>query len=147
MINCRDINAKVRVVKVDSYDNYSTVKLRTSRMDKRDDSWINSTFSFVRFVADAHKNIQVIEDALEEYDKFENGDAMRGGLPIVLKSLSISNESYEKDGEKVYPKSYQIIVWAWKFPEDENASSRMDRPPVVEEEDFGNDDDDEEIPF
>jgi len=145
MINCRDINAKVRVVKVESFDNYSTVKLRTSRMDKRDDTWVNSTFSFVRFLADAHKNISDIEDALKGYDKFENGDAMKGGLPIVLKSLSISNESYEKDGERVFPQNYQLIVWAWKFPEDENSSSNMDRPPVVE--DFGNDDDDDEIPF
>lgn len=136
----RDVKTKVNVVNADSKGKYSVVKFRTSR--NVDDKWINSTFSFVRFVGNAQENIVKLLDRLDKLETFENGD-VKGGVPIFLKSVAIGNEPYEKDGKTVYPKNYSITVFAWEFQdEDKSSSNNPDKPPVVED-----DSDNEELPF
>jgi hypothetical protein len=139
-INCRDVKAKANVVNIDSKEKYSLVKLRTAR--NVEDKWINSTFNFVRFVGNAQKNIKELSDKMGKLETFDNGDAKKG-VPIFLKSFSIGNEPYEKDGKTVYPKNYSITVFAWEFQnEDKPQANNPDNPPVVED-----DSDNEELPF
>lgn len=142
MLSFRDCNAKCRVVNVEENEKFSVVKLRTARKDQNSDTWVNSTFSFVKFLGNAHKQIGELVDKISGLETFDNGD-VKSGVPIVLKSVSLSNEPYMKDGEKQYPKNYAILVWAWDFPDESETSPKrsMDKPPVVEE------DDSEEIPF
>ena len=98
--------------------NYSLVKMSTSRKDKKTGEYKNSNWSFVRFVGSAH----------------EKASELKKQTLIVIKGGGISLEPYTKDGEKAYPKSPQIVVFNFEYPEPKDESSRMDTPPVVEEE-------------
>jgi hypothetical protein len=111
------------VWEIEDKGSYALVKLGTSRKDKKADAYINSNWSFVRFVGNAYKDI----DQLKEKDR------------IVIKAGGISQEPYfDKEGEKKWPKSAQIVVFAWEFPESSDGSPKrganMDTPPVVEDD-------------
>jgi len=111
---------------VEDKDTYATVSISTSRRDK-DKVWHNSNWSFVRFVGNAYKGLS----ELEEKDK------------IVIKSGTIEREPYvDKNGDKQWPKSEKITVFAWEKYEPENRENNgggMDTPPKV--------DDTDEFPF
>jgi hypothetical protein len=104
--------------------------MSTSRKDKKTNEYKNSNWSFVRFVGAAYeKSLK-----LERQDRI----VVEGG---------ISQEPYEVDGEKKYPKNPQIVVFNFKpyeYQENEQTgSSKMDTPPVVEPDDS----DDDDLPF
>jgi hypothetical protein len=132
MLNFRDMtNTKARVIAIENKGKYSVVKMRTARKDKKTDTWINSTWSFTRFIGSAHDHISEIEKQMSTMEKFENGD-VKNGVSVVLKSVSLENAPYmDKDGQKQYPKNYQMVVWDWGFPKEDESS--MDTPPVIEE--------------
>jgi hypothetical protein len=141
-LNFRDVKTKARVININSKEKYSVVKLRTSRHDEMNNAWINSSF-FSVFVVNAHKKIKELQDEMDKLERFENGD-VKGGVPILLKSVTLGNEPYQKDGQTVYPKNYKITVFAWEFQDEgKNTGNNLDTPPVVEEEE----EDDSEIPF
>jgi hypothetical protein len=145
MLNFRDIKCKARVVNVDKKDTYSLVKMKSTRKDKKTDQWVNSTWSFVRFLSTAQEYIDQIISKLDELDKFENGDAKGAGVPILIKSLSLENASYiDKDGNKAYAKNYKMVVWDWIFPEDDVESNPDETPRVEDEEEKSSDND---LPF
>jgi hypothetical protein len=127
MLNFYDCKAKANVVKVEKKSGYSVLKLRTARKDKKTDKWINSTFSFVRFVMTAHDEIDSLIAEVNTCEKFDSGDAKKG-IPIILKSVSFGNEPYEKNGETVYPKNYQISVFSWDFGEGYEKVSNNEQP-------------------
>jgi hypothetical protein len=111
------------VWEIDDKGTYAVVKLGTSRKDKKTDTYLNSNWSFVRFVGNAYKDI----GELKEKDR------------IVIKSGGISQEPYlDKDGVKKWPKNPGIVVFAWEFPQPSDGSPKrgtnMDTPPVVEDE-------------
>jgi hypothetical protein len=109
----------------EKHDKYAIVSLSTSRKDK-EGNWFNSNWGFVRFVGKAVNGL----DELEPKDRIE------------IVSGMITSEPYMKDGEKAYPKTPQIVVFAWKrYVREEGGGN--DIPPVVEEEDS----DEESLPF
>jgi hypothetical protein len=117
MLSFNDCKTRANVVKIEKFDKYSVVKLRTARKDKKTDEWVNSQWAFVKFLGEAHKNIDALNSYLKKMDKFEeSGDAKRG-VPVLLKSVQLGNEAYMKEGKKTYPKNYQIVVWDWDFGE------------------------------
>ena len=105
------------------HDTYAEVSVSTSRRDK-EKVWHNSNWSFVRFVGNAYKGLS----ELEEKDR------------IVIKSGTIEREPWtDKDGNKQYPKSEKITVFAWEkyVPEDRESGGGLDTPPKVDDtEDF-----------
>ena len=104
------------VWEVEDKGNYSLVKMSTSRKDKDSGEYKNSNWSFVRFVGDAHKKA----NELSKKDR------------IVIKGGGISSEPYIKDGEKMYPKNPQIVIFNWDFPTDvPTMHNDMDAPPIV----------------
>ena len=101
-------------------DTYAIVKLGTSRKDKKSGEYANSNWSFVKFVGRAYEGIMDVPD--------------KGR--IVIKSGTISQEPYMKDNVKTWPKSPQIVVFAWEYPEDRASESEHNAPPIVEEDSF-----------
>jgi hypothetical protein len=108
---------------IDDRQTYAVVKMGTSRKDKKTDTYLNSNWSFVKFVGNAYKDI----DQLKEKDR------------IVIKAGGISWEPYvDKEGKKAWAKNPALVVFAWEFPEPSDGSPKrganMDTPPVVEDE-------------
>ena len=139
-MNFNNINAKVLVSRVDKRENYSLALLRDSRKDKRNDTWVKSAYPNVKFAFNAHAKIDELISALESADTFPDGNSK--GVYIYLKSVSWTNEPYEKDGQKVYPS--QHTVWAWDFESDSDSpgSQKLDTPVVTDDssDDFPFDD-------
>ena len=110
----------------DIKEGYSLVSMSTSRKDKRDDSYKNSNWGFVRFVGKAHEKIEELERQAR----------------IVVKG-GMSKESYDKEGEKMWPKNPQIVIFDWDFAEAyQSSGGPMDTAPMVVD-----DDDSDDIPF
>jgi hypothetical protein len=115
---------RVTVWKVEEKGNYGLVQFSSSRKDKRIDDpkkqWINSSWSFVRFVGKAH-------DKLGELDR---------NAKIELHGATLSKEPYEKDGETVYPAQPQLVVFDFSVPTSaEGGSKEFDKAPEVQDED------------
>ena len=101
---------------------FSQVRMSSSRKDKDTGDYINSNWSFVRFVGKAHAKIS--ELGLKSKDR------------IVLKGATVSLEPYvDVDGVKKYPKQPRLTVFNWEYLEPTGEPSNMDAPPVIEEED------------
>lgn len=107
-----ECKSKVLATKVDKRNGFSLVFLRDSRHDKKADKWISSPYPNVHFAGKAHTKIDSLIGAIDEADKFPDGNSK--GVYIFPKDTSFTNEVYEKeDGTKIYPK--QITVWDWEF--------------------------------
>jgi len=116
---------RVTVWKVEDKGKYALVQMSSSRKDKKKpegEQWINSTWSFVRFVGKAHDAVLNVEKATR----------------IQLLQAALSNESYlDKEGNKAYPKTPQFVVFDFEFVEKSGgqSASTMDSAPVVAEDD------------
>jgi len=117
---------RVKVFKIEDKGNYSLVRFSTSRKDKRDDEYKYSNWSFVRFVGRAHDRLSHVEE----------------GDRIILDGAGISLEPYMKNGEKLYPKNPQIIVFNFNLLDEANIEDGGYSEPDVE-----NDESDEDFPF
>ena len=104
----------------EDHNTYAVVKLGTSHKDKKSGDYLNSNWSFVRFVGKAYDGIMDVPDKTR----------------IVIKSGWITQEPYMKDGIKTWPKSPQITVFAWATLDGAEQPSKEDEPPVVEESEF-----------
>jgi hypothetical protein len=119
---------QLTVWEVEDKGSLATGKVSSSRKDKRlpeGKQWINSSW-FVKFVGTAYSKI----------------DELSKGTRIEILNGVIAQEPYEKDGEKLYPKSPQITVFDFSVlgqSEGGKVNTGLDRTPAVE-----NDDD---IPF
>ncbi|HUU87981.1 MAG TPA: hypothetical protein VMX17_09520 [Candidatus Glassbacteria bacterium] len=114
---------------IEDKDTYALVKFGTSRKDKRDDSYKNSSWSYTRWVGDAYRKIS--ELGLEEKSR------------VIVKG-GISWEPYvDSTGERRWSKTPQITIFNVELAEayDGGGGGRMDTPPQVQ------DDGDDEIPF
>ena len=107
--------------------NFSLVQMSTSRKDKKTGDYLNSSWGFVRFVAEAHDKI----------------DLLSKGTRIVIKAMGISREPYvDKNGDTVYPKNPQMAVFNFELSEAQSGNKGvMDTAPQVGE------DNPEDIPF
>jgi hypothetical protein len=124
-----DYQQYATVWEVEDHDTYATVKLGTSRKDKKTDSYLNSNWSFVKFVGNAYPSI------LEVSPKTK----------IIIKSGGISQEPYvNKEGVRAWPKNPQTVVFAWDYPEDTDSPrhSSIDNNPKMD-----NSEDTEDMPF
>jgi len=125
-MNFRNVEVKVKAMRLVQKENYSLVFLKDSRLDKKTEKWVGSPYANVHFATNAHKKIGELAEALDNTDKFEDGNSM--GVFIILKGVSLTNEPYKdkETGELVYPK--QITVWDWDFPEtkEENDASSVE---------------------
>ena len=101
----------------EDHNTYAVVKLGTSHKDKKSGDYLNSNWSFVRFVGKAYDGIMDVPDKTR----------------IVIKAGWITQEPYMKDGVKTWPKSPQITVFAWDYPED-SGQSKSDESSAPEEE-------------
>jgi len=124
-----EIVATVWQAKTPEGKNYGEANFTTFNK-KKDGTFENSQFSFVRFVGNGYEGFQNIEKklALSEH-----------GVKILIKNMEISRKQYidRETSKKMYPKNYQFVVWDWSFLEDaqDGKKSKMDTPPVVEEDD------------
>ena len=96
---------------------------------KKDGSYENSRFSFVRFVGSGFEGFDKVVKKFGTTEK---------GVKIIVKSMELSCKQYVDDsGKKVYPKNIQFVVWDWEFDEgikrDKDADDMDTAPEVVEE--------------
>ena len=113
---------------IQHHSNYSTANLSTSRKNTKDDGkkYLYSGWSFVRFVGKAHEYL---------LENVKDGDL------ILIKKAQFTKESYEKDGETVFPKSEQLVVFDIELARPSSGSKETAPASVVA------DDDDSDIPF
>ena len=125
-MNFSDVKVKVLATQVEKKNGFSLVFLRDSRHDKKKEVWVRSPYPNVHFAATANAKIDELVSAIDSADKFEDGNSK--GVYIILKSVSLTNESYEKDGVKIYPK--QLTVWDWDFVDveasDDNSNESVE---------------------
>jgi len=106
-------NQRVTVWKVEDKGKYSEVKFSSARKDKNSGDYKNSTWSFVRFVGEAHKKAST----LKEKDRIE------------LKGAGFSIEEYtDKEGNRAWPKNPSLVVFNFEkyVPEDSQPSESPD---------------------
>ncbi|GEM_PF-4839603 len=101
-------NQRVTVWDVKREEKFTEVRFSSGRKDKKTEKYVNSTWSFVRFVGEAHKK----------------ATALKKGDRIELKGAGFSSEPYEKDGETLYPKTPKLVVFNYEpyIPEDSGES-------------------------
>jgi hypothetical protein len=118
---------RVTVWSVEDKGAYSVVSISSSRKDKRDDTWKNSNWSFVKFVGAAHEKAK----ELKEKDRIE------------LHGATISREEYtDANGERAWPKSPQLVIFNWEYYTPSEAGAKnLDKAPDVAPEA------DDDVPF
>ena len=123
MWNIKDTYCKIW--KIEDKGKFAQVQLSTSRKDKESGEYINSSWSFVRFVGTAYKKISKLSD----------------GDRIKVISAGVSREEYkDKDGERAWPKNPNFVVFDWESADSKSKDSTPDAPPAVEESE-------EQLPF
>jgi len=106
-----DYDQQAVVWETEDKGKYALVKLGTSQKDKQSGEYINSNWSFVKFVGEAHKHIMEVEPKTR----------------IIIKKGLISNASYMKDGQKLYPKYPNIVVFAWDYVNSDSKPKDTDK--------------------
>lgn len=106
-------------------DGYSVATLSSSRKKGKDETgYLYSDWGFVRFVGKAHEYVS---------------SNVQDGNVLVLEKAMWSKESYtNKDGERVYPKNPQLVVFSCHLYEKGASGNKESQ---VQEED------ESEIPF
>jgi hypothetical protein len=124
-----NVTGRAMLWKVENKGNYSIVQMSSSRKDKKSNTWKNSTWSFVRFVGEAHNKISQI------------GDVQK--VRIEITNAGLSKEEYiDKEGNKAWPQNPQLVVFDFNVMggSGEKSSSPMDTAPKVAQ-------DENEIPW
>lgn len=94
-------------------DRYAEFSLSTSRKDKRDDSYKNSNWNFVRFVGDAFEKCK----GLKERDRITNV------------TFSLECEPYtDRNGQTVYPKSPRLVVFSFDIAQPMGGTRPHSKP-------------------
>lgn len=119
---------RAKVWSIEDKGTFGSAKISSSRRDKRlpeGKQWVNTNW-FASFVGDAYGKI---------------GELSKGAS-IEIISGTVSQEPYEKDGEKFYPKAPKVTIFDFSvLGAGEGGNAGFDKPPVVE------DSSDENIPF
>lgn len=89
-------NSRAKVNKIFHKDKHTEAHLSTSRKKQDGDGYLYSDWGFVRFLGKA--NTFMLESVKE-------GDV------INIKKAMFTKEPYQKDGEKQYPKTPQLLVF------------------------------------
>ena len=143
-ISVKKQNKIVIVTRAEDKGTWGQINFTTNRLEKKgSDKKITSYWSFWKMFGTAYQGFDKLVERLENAPKFENSDKKKGVM-IVIKDWDMSMESYQKDGETVYPKSPQFIIWGWDFykKEGEGGTEGMDTAPEVQDA-FGETDKDE----
>ena len=116
---------KVTIWKVEGKGKYSEITFSSSRKEQGEGGgWLNSNWSFVRFVGKAHTKA----NELQPKDR------------IVLTKAAMTKESYkDKEGNTAYPKNPAMVVFDFEMADAPKQSASS------QEESFDNSD--ENIPF
>ena len=127
-----DEKQRVTVWKIEDKGTWAQVQFSSSRKDKKTNEYVNSGWSFARFVGESYKKINLLER----------------NTRIVLKSAILAKEPYMQDGEKKYPQNPTITVFNFEVfvPEE---PSHMDEPPMIEDdpEESKVEEEEEPLPF
>jgi hypothetical protein len=113
----------LKIWKIEDKGNYALVQASTGRKEKDKDTWVNSNWSFIRFVGKAHDKIETISPK----DR------------ITVLSGNFNNEPYVKDGETVYPQKPQMVIFDFEVAGQSSAPSgkrNFDEPPTIDENDI-----------
>lgn len=111
-------NSFLKIWEVEHSEKYSTVKMGSSRKNKNTNEWINSNWSFIRFVGNAH----------------EKSKYLKKGSKITNMRFSIDNEPYKnKNGEISYPTKPKIVVYDFEIVEEQQNNTHEE----VDEMDCG----------
>jgi len=116
---------KVTVWEVEDKGSWSSLKVSSSRKDKRlpeGKQFVNTNW-FARLVGEAHNK----------------SGTLNKGARIALTNAYIAQEPYEKDGEKQWPKAPQVVIFDFEIVSEGKAGSAkggMDTPPRVEDDEI-----------
>lgn len=118
MVFVRNDKIFAKVWKIDKKDKYADLRISTSEKVEKDGntSYINSNW-FARVVGKAFNQLKDINE----------------GDRVVITKAKLSNEQYEKDGEK--RNAFKFVVLEFECKEDTKATTVVD------------DDSDESLPF
>ena len=108
---------------LDIKDGYSVATLSSSRKKGKDETgYLYSDWGFVRFVGKAHEYVSA---------------NVQDGNVLVLEKAMLTKEPYtNKDGERVYPKNDQLVVFSCRlYKKSEESGSEVETP------------DEDQIPF
>lgn len=134
-IQLKNVEIRVWVSLVEDKGNYGQLTCSTSRLDNKTQKKAYSTW-YVRLVG--QDSYGKISDLMEKYldgEKKEDSKYLKKSFPIVLTSVSQTNEPYEKDGKKVFS-NFQMVAWDWEFLSDERQS---DKPKAKKQDDDADD--------
>lgn len=102
-----DADTRAKIWKIDVRDKYADVRISTSEKKRDGSGYVNSNW-FARFVGHAFESVkQCVE-----------GDA------VILRQVKISNEPYEKDGER--HSSLRLAVFS--FDRTDEDSTHVEHP-------------------
>lgn len=107
MFFIQDANTRAKIWKIDLHDRYADVRISTSEKKRDGSGYINSNW-FARFIG----------HAFEAVKQCSEGDS------IILRNVKISNESYEKDGER--RSSLRLAVMS--FDDGDSSGRPQSRP-------------------
>lgn len=116
-------DSRFKVWNIEDKGNYSVVQFSTSRKDRKTDNYLNSRWSFVNFVGEAHEKIKNVKI----------GDC------ITNARMAFAWEPYEKDGEKIYPKSPRITVFDFETYGNRGRAKEKEPDEYSDSDDFGDD--------
>lgn len=123
----------VWVSKVEGEEGKKFVKVvaSTARKDSSGDGKLYSTW-YLKFLKDAYNKVgKELLARYQEEDKNEHG-FLKVKIPVNIVSMSLTNEPYEKDGQKVY-KNLQMAVWDAEFWSRDGASPSKSKTEDEEE--------------
>lgn len=102
---------------LDIKDGYSVATLSSSRKKGKDETgYLYSDWGFVRFVGKAHEYVSA---------------NVQDGNILVLEKAMLTKEPYtNKDGERVYPKNDQLVVFSCHlYKKNEESGAESELPP------------------
>ena len=154
-------NQKIVAIVTSAEDkgNYGQIRFTTSRLIKGTNEKKKSYFSFWNVAGSGYEGFDKLVERVENAPTFDNSDK-KMGVMIVIKSFSMTQEQYEKDGETLFSKTPFFTIWDWDFYNKDSkntksasrktSKSNMDEAPEVDEEAFLDDEpavDDEDDVF
>lgn len=126
---------------------YGQIRFTTTRLLKNTNEKKKSFFSFWNVAGSGYEGFDKLIQRLEDAPTFDNSDK-KMGVMIVIKSFSMTQEQYEKDGEKLFSKTPFYTIWDWDFYNSKDSDDgekkskvkksdkKMDTPPEVDEAEF-----------
>ena len=123
-------------------DNFSKIRVSTSRQDKKTDEYVTDFSGFVSLIGEAHKKVGLIEKALDHSDRCR----------IKLGACDVSNR-YDKEAGREFTNftafDFEMIDGASSTKDDSSkkATAKKSKPAASPLSDYAMQDEDEPLPF